>query len=366
MRTVSRRGVAALIAAAVIIAAGVIAWMQRDTLMALLGEAGERPGARPPPVVEVATAERADVPERLSATGTLIAPESVMITAEAPGRVERIAFTEGARVEKDEVLVRLETTAARAELDRAEARLVEREHDLRRMRELGREQFVSEGELDRAVAAAKSARAEVDLARERLDDLTLTAPFAGVTDRRLISPGALVQPDTPITRLRRTDSLDLLVDVPGTEVARIEPGMAVRARTPAYPERRFEGTVTFVGSAVERATRTLPLEVRIDNTHGLLKPGMYLEAELLLAERQIVRVPEAAVVARGPVQRVYVLGDDSKADRRTVRTGTRRDGWVEIVEGVQAGERIVTAGLGVLRDGMRVQVAPEREGSARQ
>jgi len=331
-------------------AGGGLLWFQRDT--------GGASGDRPPPLVSVTPAEKASVRERLVATGSLVAPESVAITAEAAGRVERVRFTEGARVTAGQVLIELEQTRAEAEVERAAARLTQRDREAERRRELGADDFVSEGELDRAVAAAEEAESALEIARDALEDRTIRAPFDGVTGRRRVSPGALIEPTTVVTRLVKTRTLDLLLDIPGTESGRVQTGMPVEAHTPAYPERTFSGTVRFVGTEVDQATRTLPIEARIDNAEGLLKPGMYLRGELILAERQAVRVPEAAVIAQGPTQLVYVVDDEGRAKRRPVQTGIRRAGWVEIRDGVAAGERVVTKGLGVLRDGIAVRTGP--------
>jgi membrane fusion protein (multidrug efflux system) len=221
--------------------------------------------------------------------------------------------------------------------------LAETRSDLQRLRDLKAQQFASQSELDQAKAAADSAAAALTRAREDLRDRVIKAPFTGLVGRRMVSPGALLEPVTPVAELRRTDPLDLLFDVPETALGRIEPGQRVRAATPALPGERFMGELTLVGTAVDPATRTLPQEATFPNPDGRLKPGMFLHTELITGERTLLSVPEAAVIARGPTQHVYVLdaqaapktnagppqtgGHQSLTIRRqTVKTDVRRDG----------------------------------------
>ncbi|EXJ14802.1 efflux RND transporter periplasmic adaptor subunit [Imhoffiella purpurea] len=320
-------------------------------------EREETDGAsRPPPLVEVAEARRAEVRQRLSTTGTLIASEKVTLTTEASGRVVAVGFEDGDRVRRGQVLLELERTRGRAEVRRAEASLEERRRELARLRELRAQDFVSEDELESATTAMEHAEASLTVARDQLDDRSLKAPFEGVVGRRLVSPGAVVEPGTPVTELVQLDPLDVLLDIPGSDAARARVGLHVEVETPAYPDRTFSGKVTYVGTQVEESTRSLPLEARIDNHEGLLRPGMLAVVALLLEPVPVIQVPEAAILARGPSQRVYVVDDSGRVERRIVETSLRRNGWVGIASGVEAGESVVTEGLGMLRDGMRVRV----------
>lgn len=379
--------VALLLALAAVLVAG---WVYRAELAALIAGGGADQGrGRPPPLVETAPVRERRVAQRISATGTLIAPEAVTVTARTRGRVARVLFEEGDRVAAGAPLLRLARERAAARVDEAKAQLDEQRRDLARLRELREQDFVSATELEQAAAAAESAAAALAVAEEDLDDRVLKAPFAGIIGRRLVSPGALLEPGTPVADLRRNDPLDLLLDVPETALGRVALGQRVTGTTPAYPDRAFRGEVTFVGTRVSRDTRTLPLEATFANPDGALKPGMFLQAALVTGTQALLTVPEAAVIARGPTQHVYVLeaaaGADHAADdaaagppgarpetagedaahgadrqptrvrRRSVQTGLRRSGWVAITDGVSAGEQVVTAGLQGLRDGAAVR-----------
>jgi membrane fusion protein, multidrug efflux system len=360
-----RRTALALLALFTLAALGAAGWLFRDELSALFDAPGSGNGpARPPPLVETAPAALRRVESRISTTGTLEAPEAVTITADSPGRVAAVLFEEGAAVAAGEPLLRLERERAEARVAEARARLAEKRQDLARMRELRDQQFVSPAELERAEAAAEAAAAALTVAEEDLGDREIAAPFAGVIGRRRVSVGALLDAGTPVADLRRVDPLDLLLDVPETALGRIAPGQRVTATTPAYPERTFSGEVRFIGTAVDAATRTLPLEARLPNAERLLRPGMFMRAAVVTGERELVTVPEAAVIARGPTEHLFVLvpGADDGAPptvaRRQVETGLRRAGWVAIERGVDADEQVVVGGLAALRDGATVRTGP--------
>jgi membrane fusion protein (multidrug efflux system) len=325
------------------------------------------------PLVATAEVRLRHAEHRIPATGTLEASEAVTITARARGRVAEIRFGEGDAVAAGDVLVRLDRIRAEARVDEAHARVAQTRGDVERLRELRTREFVSVAELERAEAAAQTAAATLTRTEEDLRDRDIKAPFAGVIGRRMVSPGALLEPGTPVADLRRIDPLDLLLDVPETVLGSIERGQRVHARTPALPGERFTGELTLVGTAVDRATRTLPLEATFANRDGRLKPGMFLQAELITGAGRLLSVPEAAVIARGPTQHVFVLeeSDAGAANDRTalpydsnnptvrrqpVETGIRRDGWVEVTAGLEVGQRIVVAGLQGLRDGDEVRI----------
>jgi len=330
------------------------AWRTSGSSPPAAAQAG---GERPPPRVDVEPAARRTVEETVLATGTLEAPERVRVTSETSGRVTEIAFREGTRVAAGDVLVRLERERASAGLAEARTRAREARRELERTETLHARDVVSDARLDEARTADARARAALRNAAEDLEDRRIEAPFAGVTGRREVSPGALVAPGDLVTTLSAVRALDLVFTVPGDLVGRARLGRPVRARTAAHPGRRFEGEVDFVGSEVDPATRSLLLQATLPNQEGLLKPGMFMEVELVLGEREAVTVPEAALLLRGPASYLFVVGGDDVARRVPVEPGLRREGWVEIVSGLDAGERVVVAGVQRVRDGEPVRTA---------
>jgi len=331
------------------------AYAYRDRLSRLMAPAPDGQ-ERPPPGVEVETAQTRGISVTVQVTGTLEAPERVSVTSEVTGRVDSIRFTEGEAVEKGDTLVVLDRRQARAEVARAEARVRETSRETERQKELKSEDFSSQRDLDQAVAAEDVARADLEIARERLDDHTIEAPFDGVTGRRLISPGTYIEPGEEVTRLSMLKPLELVFEIPENRVAGLQSGMEVAAATPAYPGRRFTGTVTFTAPELRTATRTLALEARLPNEAGLLRPGMFMTVELVLEERRSLTVPEAAVISEGPASFVYSVSESGTARRHSVHLGVRREGWVEIREGLESGTDVVVNGHQNLQAGRPVRV----------
>lgn len=295
-------------------------------------------------------------------TGTLQAPDQVTITAESAGRVEQLRFTEGDQVEKGDVLLTLERQQEAATVRRREATLRNARRDLQRLEQLEGETFVSESDLDAARTTVSEAQAALAIAEDQLADRTIEAPFAGMLGERMVSVGALLSVGDAVVSLTRTAPLDLVVDVPEQHLPALTLGMTVRASTRSLPERAFDGEVTFVDSEVDAATRTVRLEATLPNETGKLRPGQFMRAEVVLERREALTVPEAAVLTRGPVTYLYALTEGAVAKRRTVETGLRRDGWVEITDGLEPGDRVITAGLQRVRSGSPVRLPEENGG----
>jgi len=224
---------------------------------------------------------------------------------------------------------------------------------------------VAEAELesDRSairVTEADLRRREADLAlaRKRLGDVTLRAPISGAVARRHLNPGQYVTENTSVFTIVRSDPLKFTGTVPEHVALEVRPGQPVRVRVEPVPNRQFPGRVTRVSPAVDMTSRTVQVEAEVPNPEGLLKPGLFARAALVLREdADVAFVPESAVSYFAGITRVFVVAD-GKASERAVSLGARKDGLVEVVEGVQAGEQVATSGLGQLHDGAPVTTGP--------
>lgn len=329
-----------------------------SAVLACTQEAAPAPAANPAqdaaPVV-LAVAEQREFEQPLEAIGTAQALESVTITARVSGHVKKIAFREGTRTAAGAVLVELENDEERAALAAAEAALEQAEHRNERLQELGRTGLVSADLLGEQSEALKTARANRALAQARLEQRVIRAPFAGQLGLRQLSEGALVQPGTPIVTLDQVDTLRVAFSVPETQLRFLAPETAVVATTPAYPDAHFEGVVSVVGSRVDPATRAISAQARIDNGDGRLKPGMLLNLTIKAPPRTALFVPEAALAPENSVQYLWRVRDDDTVERVEVAIGARTRGQVEIVSGIEAGQRVVVEGVTNLRPGRRVK-----------
>lgn len=305
---------------------------------------------------------RQQISDRIEAVGTTRANESIELTARVSNVVTHIGFEEGAIVEKGQVLVELESSEARANLAAARADLLEIRSQLQRTEELIRSRAVSQSQLDQQRAQVQAAEARVNAAESVLRDHTLRAPFAGRTGLRRVSVGALVSPGETVTTLDDISQMKLDFAVPETFLATLSAGLPVNARSVAYPDETFEGTVQTVGSRIDPVTRTVTVRAILSNEEGRLRPGMFMTVVLEKNPREAIMVPEIALVPEGERKYVFVLQDD-EAVQREVEIGTRQRGAVEITSGLEPGEEIVVEGTQSLRNGSEVRRvdAPNRQ-----
>jgi membrane fusion protein (multidrug efflux system) len=312
--------------------------------------------AKEAPGVIVAEAEERVFPLTIEALGTARANESVEIRPLVSQRIVAIHFEDGERIEAGRVLVELQNAEARADVASAKASLSESESQLRRAQQLFKTKAVSESELDQRLTRRDADRAVLDAAKSRLADTTVRAPFAGLAGLRNVSLGSYVTPETVITTLDDTETIKLDFSVPETLLSRIEPGIAVIARSAAWPDATFEGQITSMDTRVDPVSRTLTVRALLGNEDGRLRPGMFLTVSLLRDDIVALVIPETAIVPERSSQFVLVVGDDSTIERRQVRTGRRRPGFVEVTHGLEAGEVVVVEGTQKALPGEAVRV----------
>jgi membrane fusion protein (multidrug efflux system) len=321
-------------------------------------------GFAPPPVpVEVAEATRGDVRETLHALGTIEAAERVKVTAEIDAIARELPFDEGRLVRKGQVLAVLNDSELRAEAGRAAAIRDQARLTSQRFDQLSAEKIASSQDRDNAHAALQVAEANVRLAQARLGKTRIVAPFSGVVGSRLVSPGVYLRAGDAITELARIDTVKVAFAVPERYLADLRRGAGVTVTTVAYPDRKFTGAVNVVDPILDPTTRSARLTAVIPNPSGELRPGMSADVNAVLAERpQAVTVPDEAVFAEGDRNFVFVVQPDSTVVRRAVKLGARQPGRVEIVEGLQGGEKVVRAGHQKLFEGAKV--APVQSAAA--
>ncbi|MDN3517484.1 efflux RND transporter periplasmic adaptor subunit [Aquisalimonas lutea] len=310
-------------------------------------------GARATPV-EVAEAERRSVQDVVRAVGTTRARESVAIVAEVAGRIIEVPVREGQPVEAGEPLFILDHVRQEADLREARAERDDAAAKYRRTAALFENRDVPESQLDERRAALEVAEARVQVARSRLEDRTIRAPFDGVAGLREVSPGAYVEPGAVLTTLDDLSVVRLEFSVPERYLGDLAPGLPVAAHSLGFGDRVFEGVVARISPRVDPVTRSVRVQAEFANDDRRLRPGMFMTARLVLAERDAVMVPEEALLREGADSFVYVIDDDT-ARRVPVTTGRRIDGRVEVAGGVGDGDAVVVAGLQTVRDGAEVR-----------
>jgi membrane fusion protein (multidrug efflux system) len=313
-----------------------------------------------PLMVRAALARAATLANEISAVGTLVANESVMIRPEVAGRVAAIHFNEGQPVAAGARLLSLDAAEVGAQLEasRADERLALQRSD--RSSELFKKNFISQQALDDAREAWRKTTARRQEDEARMAKTELRAPFAGIVGLRQVSAGAYLRAGDDIARLDKIDVMKLDFRVPETYLAKITREQLVHVRVDAYPAELFQGRVYAVETSVDEKTRTVMLRARVPNTGARLKPGMFARVSLELDSRSgVVVVPEQAINPRGDKYYLFKVVD-GKAERVEVTLGMRRPGEVEIVKGVAAGDRVITENQPALQSGMAVNIVPDK------
>jgi len=317
------------------------------------GFGGQRQQA---PLVTVEPVLRQQLYDTVTAIGTSRANESVTLTAKVTDTVTRVDFDDGDFVDAGAVLVQLTNQEQEALLAEARANLDDAQSQLRRFEDLSLQGLAAASDLDVARARAAASEARLDTVVARLRDRLIRAPFSGVLGFRQVSPGTLVAPNTPITTLDDISIIKLDFTVPETFLGAMTTGAKVVARSASYADREFEGVVRTVGSRVDTVTRAVQVRAHIPNDDNALRPGMLFTVDVVMAERSTLVVPEHAVYQIQDRAYVYRVGSDQVAREQEIVLGERRFGLVEILDGLSEGDRIVTAGIVKLRDGMPVRI----------
>ncbi|WP_157729948.1 efflux RND transporter periplasmic adaptor subunit [Bacterioplanes sanyensis] len=306
---------------------------------------------RPPMPVEAQVVNATTVTRAIEMVGSLSADESVTISAEVAGRISKINFQEGQSVKAGDLLFTLDSSIERAQLAQAQASKRLNELEYRRASELLKKNVGSATDRDAALAKLKIDEAEVELARERVAKMTLTAPFDGTLGLRQVSVGKYVSPGEALVPLVATNPIKLEFRVPEVYVRDLSEGLSVNARVDALPGETFSGEIYAISPEVDVNGRSFKVLASIANDDGRLKPGLFARVELTLANiDSALMVKEEALVPQGRAQLIYKLVD-GKVQINPVTVGLRKQGEVQILDGVAAGDVVVTAGQMKLQPG---------------
>jgi membrane fusion protein, multidrug efflux system len=323
------------------------------------------------PNISLGDAAAVDVDERIEATGEIVSPSHAMIAAEVGGRVTALFIDEGKPasagdrvLEVDPERRELELRGARAANAEAQASLVDEMRATERKKSLFEKNVASKADLDTAQTKLELARSRADGAAAKLGeadrarrDAEVKAPFSGFVAQRFVSVGEFVQPGTKLFELVALDPIEVEFRVSEVDSSRVQPGQVVDVRVAPFPNEVFKATVTLVSPMIDPASRTLRVKGRLDNPDGKLRPGLFARADLGVSHRDdVLMIPEESVLQRSDGEVVFRMSGSNQVQRRVVKTGLHRDGKVEILSGIGAGDRVVTRGHVALVDGAVVSV----------
>lgn len=322
-----------------------IKFLQISSLIAM-GKAMESGGMPPTPVATYVAADQ-EWEDALTAVGTLQAFQGVNLTAEVGGTVVEIAVENGARVEKDALLVRLDTSVEQAQLAATEANLTLAQLQLERSKTLLAQNTISQSEFDAANASAKAAAAEVANIAAQVAKKTFRAPFAGRVGIRMINLGQSLQPGAAIIPLQALDPIFIDFSLPQQRLATLVSGQSLRVKIDGL-DTAFEGKVTAINPEVDAVTRNVRVQGTLANPDEKLRPGMFADVTVIQPNlRKVVAVPATAIIHAPYGDSVYVVEEkDGKtiARQQFVRLAGAKGDFVAIAEGITAGTRVVSAG----------------------
>lgn len=318
--------------------------------------------------------------EAFEVSGSLTAPDDVVVAARGAGSVQTLV-ERGTRVEKDEILARVDpalpnagAAQARASIRLAQAGLSLARDTMARQKPLFEKGIISaleyrhlQGQVDQARAQLAQARAAAQSAQTQVQFTTVKAPFAGIVERRLTERGAQLAPGQPVVRLVNTDRLRVKAGVPERYARDVKPGQSATLDFSTYGLKPRTGTISFVGQAIEPSSRTFPVEIDLDNTDGALKPEMSVRLKLTRPPRaNALVVPQTAVLRDVDSESVFVIEKSGgtgeapaawTARRVVVKLGPSSAGKVLVLDGLTPGARVVTRGQANLTtgDGVRLE-----------
>jgi RND family efflux transporter MFP subunit len=375
---------------------GVIIFFAVTALVVFRLSSGAKTDQKKSRVITVGTVTplKQDMEVRLAYTADIIPNQVVNLFSRVDGYIAKIHVDKGDFVKANQLLVEIDHTdyqhavnQAKANLAAAKAKVAQQEaavHSakltLDRMQALIKDQFVSQQDLDNAqvnfdgaIAARESLQAQVKQmevalaqAETNLAYSYIRAPFAGYVAERNLDPGAYVTSATASTStmsrgmlsLHDIETVRILIEVVEKDIPLVKIGQKAEVRAEAYPDRVFEGTVTRIVQALNRATRTMTVEIDLPNDDRLLKGGMFARVEALVGtHHNAIQIPIDAVSRLEDAQYVYVIRD-GKAQRIDVEIGLRDDNRVEITKGLNGDEQVVVSGKDLVHDGTPVQVQP--------
>ncbi len=323
---------------------------------------GEAANKAPDPIpVEVQPVTRRAIAASYTGTAPLEPRAESQVVAKTSGVALSVLVEEGDRVRAGQVLVRLDPDRATLQAAQSAAQMAKLEASYRRSQQLAAEQLVSAADNEQLRFDLENARAANRLARLELSYSSVTAPISGVVASRSIKTGNFVQINTPIFRIVDTSRLEAVLNVPERELATLKAGQAVQLQVDALPGRTFRGEVDRVSPVVDAGSGTFRVICTFAGSDGseeggALQPGMFGRIGISYDQRMDARViPRVALLEDEGEAAVFVVRD-GKAARVAVKLGYAEGPWVEIRDGLDAGEQVVVAGKAALRDGTVVQV----------
>lgn len=376
MATTNKR-IILLVAAVALVLVGIIGYRIYDNLTSNKERAGRVSQGRAV-AVEIAPVTRKDITPELAFSANLDPLWSAEISAKVDGRIDRLLVEEGDFVKAGTLIAALDTAELAAQVAQAEgtllsnkANLEQADLDLRRTEALFKQGAVSVQALDTArikrdlaVGQVRSAEGNLALLTARMENANVVAPRDGVVVKRHLQAGFYTKTGSPIVTLADASALLAKATVGEAQVSELSVGTKVKVLVSALGNTVYEGVITRISPAAALPARTFTAEITVANAQAILKPGMFAKVSVPgQLKKNVVVVPESALVMKEDQKSVYVVTPEGQARQTVLQLGYVGDGWAEVLNGVKDGDKIVVAGQNKLKDGMNVSVGAKAGGN---
>jgi membrane fusion protein (multidrug efflux system) len=350
-----------MLAIAFLFIAGIGAWkvMQIRARMAQFAKF-----APPPTAVTTTMAARERWQPALSAVGSLRAVNGVTVSTDLAGIISQISFQSGTAVKKGDLLVKMDSQQEEAQLRSAEARRDLAKISLERQRSLVSDGAVSRSDYDAAESEFRQATATVDDARALIARKTITAPFDGLVGIRQVDLGQYLNVGAPIVTLQSVDPIYVEFAIPQQDLEQIAVGKQIRIKAAGITGEQFEGEITAIESRLDESTRNITIQATVKNPDNRLRPGMFVNVDVLLPEKEAIFIPTSSISYAPYGDSVFIVKSKQGAagsagkevQQQFVKLGASRGDQVTVISGVKEGDEIVSSGVFKLRGGAAVVV----------
>lgn len=341
----------------VLLVVGGLSYPKIKPLFSSTGEEQTAANTRNSSLLEVDAVEMdyETIEDRIYSTGTVQANEVVELSAEASGIITNIYFEEGREVEQGDLLLKINDSELQAQKQRAEFRLnlaEQREDRQRRLLERG---GISQEDYDATLNEVNVLRSEIQLINAQIDKTEIRAPFSGIIGLKYVSVGSYIGPNTRIASLQEVDPIKIDFSVPERYISRVTVGDQINFTVQGV-DSTFTGEVYAIEPRINTETRTLQIRAISENSGNLLYPGAFANITLILEEiDNALMVPTISVIPSLNSQKVFIV-KDGVVSEQTIRSGIRTSEKVQVVEGIEQGDIVLTTGLLQVRSGMEVNI----------
>lgn len=306
--------------------------------------------------VEVMDVSRGTISAYYSNTATLEAVEEANIVSKVRGIIQEINVEEGDEVRAGQVIAKIEDDQYRIEAERAKATLDRMYNDFQRNKELFDKQLISAEVYENSRFEYEAQKSAYELAQLNYQHTSIKSPITGVISERMVKKGNMIGIDQQVFRVTDFDPIQAILYVPEHERSKIRKGQRAELLADAIPGTLFTGKVERISPTIDPTTGTFKVTIYMDQNQDFLRPGMFGRVKIVYDTRENTKmIPKAAIISEDETQSVFVI-KDSLAFRKTIRTGYINGTNIEVIDGLEDGEMVVTTGQGSLTDSTKVNI----------